>query len=200
MRVYAVAACCLLTVGTMVGSATVAAQMMSAAPAVGSIATPAAALNAQLGLIESQMMGAVQAMPAEKFGFAPSQAIFAPAQKTEFATVRTFGQQVAHVAQANYFFASLVTGQPPDAKIKDLDKLTSKDDILAALADSFTAEHKAIATLTAANAFEVIKWPEPGLATRATVAGFGIAHAFDHYGQMVEYLRMNGIVPPASAK
>jgi uncharacterized damage-inducible protein DinB len=190
-----------MAMGTMVGGTMVAAaQMMSAAPAVGSIATPAAALNAQLGLIESQMMGAVQAMPAEKFGFAPSQAIFAPAQKTEFATVRTFGQQVAHVAQANYFFASLVTGQPPDAKIKDLDKLTGKDDILAALADSFTAEHKAIATLTAANAFEVIKWPEPGLATRATVAGFGIAHAFDHYGQMVEYLRMNGIVPPASAK
>jgi hypothetical protein len=46
----------------------------------------------------------------------------------------------------------------------------------------------------------VIKWPEPGLATRATVASFGVAHAFDHYGQMVEYLRMNGIVPPASAK
>jgi|HubBroStandDraft_5_1064220.scaffolds.fasta_scaffold08800_2 uncharacterized damage-inducible protein DinB len=201
MRVYGMAGCCLLAMGTLVGGSTVAAaQMMSAAPAVGSIATPAAALNAQLGLIESQMMGAVQAMPAEKYGFAPSQAIFVPGQKAEFATVRTFGQQVAHVAQANYFFASLVTGQPPDAKIKDLDKLTSKDDIVAALADSFSALHKANATLTAANAFEVIKWPEPGLTTRSTTASFAVAHAFDHYGQMVEYLRMNGIVPPASAK
>jgi uncharacterized damage-inducible protein DinB len=201
MRVFGLAGCCLLAMGTMAGGTMVAAaQMMSAAPAVGSIATPSAALNAQLGLIETQMMGAVQAMPAEKYGFAPSAGIFASAQKTEFATVRTFGQQVTHVAQANYFFASLVTGQPPDAKIKDLDKLTGKDESVAALGDSFAAVHKAIATLTAANAFEVIKWPEPGLATRATVASFAVAHAFDHYGQMVEYLRMNGIVPPASAK
>jgi hypothetical protein len=51
-----------------------------------------------------------------------------------------------------------------------------------------------------ANAFEVIKSPEPGFATRATLAGFLISHANDHYGQMVEYLRMNGLVPPASAK
>jgi len=201
MRVYGMAACCLMAMGTLVtGTTAASAQMMSAAPAVGSIATPAAALDAQLGLIESQMMGAVKAMPAEKFAFAPSQAIFAPSQKAEFATVRTFAGQATHVAQANYFFASVVTGQQPDPKIQNVSKLTGKDDVVAALADSFAAEHKAIATLTAANAFEVIKWPEPGLATRATVAGFGIAHAFDHYGQMVEYLRMNGIVPPASAK
>jgi uncharacterized damage-inducible protein DinB len=190
--------------GTMVAGPGVAAAQMGApaaqGPAIGSIATPAAALDAQLGLIEMQMMGAVKAMPAEKYGFAPSQAIFAPGQKAEFATVRTFAQQVTHVAEANYFFASLVTGQQPDPKVREVEKLTSKDDAVAALADSFTAEHKAIATLTAANAFEVIKWPEPGLATRATVASFGVAHAFDHYGQMVEYLRMNGIVPPASAK
>ncbi len=79
-------------------------------------------------------------------------------------------------------------------------KMTKKDDVVAALAASFAFAHKAIATLTPANAFEVIKSPEPGFQTRATLAAFGIAHGFDHYGQMVEYLRMNGIVPPASAK
>ena len=79
-------------------------------------------------------------------------------------------------------------------------KLTKKDDVVAALAGSFAFAHKAIATLTPANAFEVIKSPEPGFQTRATLAAFGIAHCWDHYGQMVEYLRMNGIVPPASAK
>ena len=71
---------------------------------------------------------------------------------------------------------------------------------MAALAGSFAFAHKAIATLTPANSFEVVKLEEPGLFTRSTLAEFAVAHANDHYGQMVEYLRMNGLVPPASAK
>ncbi|HEY1159042.1 MAG TPA: DinB family protein [Terracidiphilus sp.] len=170
------------------------------APAPGSIATPAAAFDSQLSLIEEEMMGAVKAMPAEKYGFAPSAAIFVAGQGTEFATVRTFAQQATHVAEANYFFYSIVSGLKPDVDVKGVEKLTKKEDVVAALAGSFAFAHKAIATLTAANAFEVVKSPEPGFQTRATLAAFGIAHGFDHYGQLVEYLRMNGIVPPASAK
>jgi hypothetical protein len=151
-------------------------------------------------MIEHEMMGAVKAMPADKYDFAPSAAIFVPTQKTEFATVRTFAQQATHVAEANYFFASIYSGLKPDVDVRGIEKLTKKDDVVAALAGSFAFAHKAIATLTPANAFEVIKSPEPGFATRGTLAAFGVAHAFDHYGQMVEYLRMNGIVPPASAK
>jgi uncharacterized damage-inducible protein DinB len=146
------------------------------------------------------MMGAVKAMPADKFGFAPSQAIFVPGQITDFATVRTFAQQATHVAQANYFFANFVSGVKPDTDVRAIAKLTSKDDVVAALAASFSFAHKSISTLTAANAFEVVKTPEPGLQTRSTMAMFCVAHANDHYGQMVEYLRMNGIVPPASAR
>jgi len=142
----------------------------------------------------------VKAMPAEKFSFAPSAAIFVPGQATEFATVRTFAQQATHVAQANYFFAMSVGGLTPDANVAAIGKLTKKDEIVAALAASFAFTHKAIATLTPANAFEVVKIDEPGLQTRATLAQFAVSHANDHYGQMVEYLRMNGIVPPASAK
>jgi uncharacterized damage-inducible protein DinB len=59
--------------------------------------------------------------------------------------------------------------------------------------------HKALATITPENAFVTIKGAD-GMQTRATVAAFGVAHGYDHYGQIVEYLRMNGIVPPASAK
>jgi hypothetical protein len=84
--------------------------------------------------------------------------------------------------------------------MKAFAKMTSKEDAVAALGGSFAFGHKAIATLTAANAFEVLKTPEPGIQTRSTLAGFAISHANDHYGQMIEYLRMNGIVPPASAK
>jgi uncharacterized damage-inducible protein DinB len=169
-------------------------------PAAGTIITPAKALDSELGMIESEMLGAVKAMPEEKFGFVPTAAIFIPGQKTEFATVRTFSQQAAHVAEANYFFFSTVSGLKPDMDRSAIEKLTSKADVVAALAASFAFGHKAIATLTEANAFEVLKTSGLGLQTRATLSGLAIAHADDHYGQMVEYLRMNGIVPPASAK
>jgi len=192
------AACCLLGLGSMMAAGQ--AGGTASGPAAGAIAAPAAAFDSQLSIIEFEMMGAVKAMPADKFDFAPSQAIFVPGQKTEFATVRTFAQQATHVAQANYFFYSVVSGLKPDVDMEGLPKLTKKDDVVAALAGSFAFAHKAIATLTPGNAFEVVKLPEPGMWTRGTLAAFGVAHAFDHYGQMVEYLRMNGIVPPASAK
>ena len=183
------AACCLL-----------GASSLAIGQGGGQAASPADAVDSQLNIIEGEMMGAVKAMPADKYNFAPSQAIFAASQKTEYATVRTFVQEVTHVAQANYFFFSTVSGLKPDMDMRAIPKITNKDEAVAALAGSFAFGHKAIATLTAANAFEVLKTPEPGLQTKATLATFAVAHAFDHYGQMVEYLRMNGVVPPASAK
>jgi uncharacterized damage-inducible protein DinB len=189
---------CLLGFGSLV----VPAQMGSVAsgPAPGTVASPAKAFEAQLNVVEGEMMSAVKAMPADKFGFAPSAAIFVPGQKTEFATVRTFAQQATHVAEANYSFYGAVSGLKAGVDTNAMQRLTRKEDVVAALAGSFAFAHKALATLTPTNAFEVIKSPEPGLQTRATLAEFGVGHAWDHYGQMVEYLRMNGIVPPASAK
>jgi uncharacterized damage-inducible protein DinB len=169
--------------------------------AVGSKVSPAKAFDSQLSLIESEMMGAVKAMPAEKFGFAPSAEIFAPSQKPDYLSpdnkgVRSFGAMVAHIAQANYYFGGALSGLKPDVDVKAIGSLTDKDKLVAALAASFDFLHKAIGTMTAQNAFESVK----GTQTRASLAGFAIAHGFDHYGQLVEYLRMNGIVPPASAK
>jgi uncharacterized damage-inducible protein DinB len=191
--------CWLLSISSLTALAQMGGSTASA-PAVGSTATPSAAFDSQLSLIENQMMGAVKAMPAEKFGFAPSAALFVPSQKTDFDKVRTFAQQATHVAEANYFFYNVVSGLKPDVDVKGIEKLTSKDEVVAALAGSFAFAHKAIATITPSNSFEVIKSPEPGFQTRATLASFGVAHAFDHYGQMVVYLRMNGIIPPASAR
>jgi DinB superfamily len=198
MHVRLLAAFCLLSLGSLAAHP----QMGSTpkGPAPGSFATPAQAFDSQLSVIEDEMMSAVKAMPADKFDFAPSTAIFAPGQTTEFASVRTFAQQATHVAEANYFFYFIVSGIKPDVDQQAITKLIKKDDVVAALAGSFAYAHKAIATLTPANSFQVIKSPEPGFQTRATLASFGISHAYDHYGQMVEYLRMNGIVPPASAK
>lgn len=167
---------------------------------------PAKSYDSVLTLFEGEFMGVAKAMPAEKYGFAPSAAIFVPTQKTDYLSpdnkgVRTFGQMVAHVAQANYFFASLVSGTKPDVDIKAIASMKDKEQLVAAAQGSFDAAHKAIATLTTQNAFEGVTYKPLGAdATRASVAGFIVAHGFDHYGQLVEYLRMNGIIPPASEK
>ena len=125
----------MMAVGLVLGASSLAAtaQMAMGAdsgPAAGTIATPAKAVDSQLSLIESEMMGAVKAMPAEKFGFAPSAAIFVPGQTTQFATVRTFAQQATHVAEANYYFYMTVSGLKPDVDVPGLAKLTKKEDVV----------------------------------------------------------------------
>ncbi len=187
--VLALAACC---------ATGMKAQMGTAAPKIpaGTMVDPGKSLDGLLTIYEGQIMGAVNAMPADKFDFAPSQAIFKTEQTTSYDKVRTFGQMVAHVAQANFYFFSTLGGAKPDADMKAAGTITSKDDTVKALAASFAYAHKQLATLTAANAFASVKDDQ----TKASMAAFGIAHMCDHYGQLVEYLRMNGIVPPASAK
>ncbi|HEY6373915.1 MAG TPA: DinB family protein [Edaphobacter sp.] len=174
------------------------AQMSNATPkdAPGAMVEPSKSLDSLLKIYESEMMGAVNAMPADKYDFAPSQAIFKPEQATKYDGVRTFGQMVGHVAQANYYFYGSLGGGKPDVDVKAIGSMTSKEDLVKALAASFAYAHKQIATMTPANAFASVKDDQ----TKASMVAFGIAHGFDHYGQLVEYLRMNGIVPPASAK
>jgi uncharacterized damage-inducible protein DinB len=187
--VLALAACCVTAAR---------AQMGAAAPKVapGTIIEPGKSLDALLTIYQGQIMDAVNAMPAAKFDFAPSSAIFKGEQTTSYDKVRTFGQMVAHVAQANYYFFGTLGGAKPDVDMKAMGAMTSKEDTVKALAASFAYGHKQLATLTAANAFASVKDDM----TKASMAAFGIAHMCDHYGQLVEYLRMNGIVPPASEK
>ncbi len=196
MRMRLLLACAVVGVGCMTASGQMGVPVPAAA--AGTPVEPSAALNVMLTVYEHDAMGVVKTMPAEKYGFAPSSAIFAPGQGAEFATVRTFAQQVAHVAQANYYFFSLVSGQKPDADVKAIGSMTKKDDLVAAFAGSIAFGHKALHSITAANAFDTIKGAD-GMNTRATLAAFAVAHGYDHYGQMAEYLRMNGLVPPSSA-
>jgi len=164
--------------------------------AAGTMIEPSKSFDALLKIYEDEMMGLVNAMPADKYSFAPSAAIFKADQGVKYDGVRTFGAMVGHVAQANYFFYSAVGGVKPTVDVKAIGSLTSKDDLVKALAASFAYGHQQIATLTAANAFASTKDDQ----TKASTVAFGIAHGFDHYGQLAEYLRMNGIVPPASQK
>jgi uncharacterized damage-inducible protein DinB len=179
------------------------AQTGQTAPKVpaGTIIDPGKSMDGLLKIYEEEIMGAVNAMPGEKYSFAPSAAIFKEDQKVDYLSpenkgVKTFGQTVGHVAQANYFFFGISWGAKPDADVKAMGSMTSKEDTVKALAGSFAYAHKQLATLTAANAFASVKDDS----TRTSMAAFGIAHMCDHYGQLVEYLRMNGIVPPASQK
>lgn len=179
------------------------AQNGQSAPKVpaGTMIDPGKSMDGLLTIYESQIVGAVKAMPADKYSFAPSAAIFVPSQKVDYLSpndkgVRTFGQMVAHIAQANYYFFGITWGAKPDADVKAMGSMTSKEDTVKALESSFAYAHKQLATLTAANAFASVKDDS----TRTSMAAFGIAHMCDHYGQLAEYLRMNGIVPPASQK
>src|SRR5579871_673284 len=136
-----------------------------------------------------------QAKPEEKFNFSPENLKI---EGSDYKGVRTFAVEARHIATANYFFWSAITGDKLPEGIKDgngPEALKSKAEIVKFLKDSFVLGHKAVATLTTDNLLEPLgqrKTPRIQLATSP------IAHAFDHYGQMVEYLRMNGIVPPAS--
>jgi hypothetical protein len=164
--------------------------------APGTMIEPAKSFDGMLSSFEEEMVPLAKAMPAEKYDFAPSATIFAAGQGTEYTGVSTFRAMVLHVAAANYFYGSTLSGMKPDVDVKGLAQIKDKDKAVEALTASFAFAHKAIGTLTVQNAFESVR----GTQTRASVAGGLVAHAFDHYGQLVEYLRMNGIVPPASRK
>ena len=163
----------------------------------GKAMAPAKALDTMLSAFEEEVMAAAEAMPADKYGFAPSAATFAAESPAKFATVRTFAAELTHLASANYYFMSRLTPGTPPAAMKTLSALKTKDEIVPALKASFAYAHAQVATVTAANAFNTIEGVD-GMHTPATVAAFTVAHGYDHYGQMMEYLRMNGVVPPGS--
>lgn len=153
----------------------------------------AAANDTMLTVFEQQFMGVAKAMPAEKYNFSPAS-LAIPGAKYD--AVRTFADEVRHVAQANFYFYGAVSGMKPTADVKAIGTLKTKDEIVAALAASFAFGHKALTTLTPATEGEPLDIDR--LKTKGTVAAFAVAHGFDHYGQMVEYLRMNGVTPPGS--
>ena len=164
------------------GSLTAFAQQgkPAAAPTIASV------MEAQLKVVESQWVPAAEAMPEDKYDFAP------PVTLGEFKGVRTFGEEVKHVALANTFFFHDPTKPLVDNRA-DFAKLKTKAEIVKTLKDSFALAHTYVDAITADNAFLMT-----ANGTRAGTASQGLAHLNDHYGQMVVYLRMNGIVPPAS--
>ena len=144
--------------------------------------------------LESEFVPAAEAMPEEKYSFAPTNG--------EFKGVRTFAQQIKHVAAVNYELGAALLEQKPPVDIGEESgpaSIKSKAEILKYLKDSFAYVHKAIATINESNLAGTVRSPfGEGWVSRLGLASAVSSHGYDHYGQMVEYLRMNGIVPPAS--
>ncbi|HEV8046372.1 MAG TPA: DinB family protein [Terriglobales bacterium] len=156
--------------------------------------TVAQVLDHAVGGVESEFVSAADAMPEDKYSFAPTNG--------EFKGVRTFAEQVKHVAAVNYMVgADILDEKPPvdPGGENGPDTVKTKADIMKFLKDSFSYVHKATATINEGNLLNPIKSPfGSGMTTRLGMSTLIVGHCFDHYGQMVEYLRLNGIIPPAS--
>jgi uncharacterized damage-inducible protein DinB len=160
--------------------------------------TIASAIDREISIVEKELIDAAEAMPEGKFDFSPEKLNISG---SNYKGVRTFGQQLKHVAASNYLIWSPITGEKAPDTVNDgkgPDNMTAKVDIIKYLKDSFAFGHKAVATLNASNIVQPISSSSGRPTTRLFLATFAAAHAFDHYGQLVEYLRMNGIIPPAS--
>jgi uncharacterized damage-inducible protein DinB len=154
------------------------------------------ALQVLAKLAEKVIVSAADGMPADKYGFAPTDG--------EFKGVRTFGQMVKHLSATNYILAAAALGQEPAADAGDElgpEAVRTKAEILNYLKGSFAYLDKAVDAIgqkTAPVRSSPISPLKSTEATRLALVVESLVHAFDHYGQMVEYLRMNGVVPPAS--
>lgn len=151
-------------------------------------------LDRTVSNLERDFVPAAEAMPEDKYGFAPTNG--------EFKGVRNFAQEVKHVAAVNYELGAALLEEKPPVDVGDEAgpaSVVTKAEVLKYLLDSFVYVHKAVQTVNDKNLVQTVKSPfGEGSVTRLGLATTVAWHGFDHYGQMVEYLRMNGVVPPAS--
>ena len=155
-----------------------------------------AVLDRGLSSVEKEFVDLADAMPEGKFTFVPTNG--------EFKTVRNFAQQLKHVAAVNYVIGASVLGEKPPVDTggeNGPENLKSKAEVMKFVRDSFEYAHRATKGINENNLLEPIKAPfGSATTTRLAMATLVTNHIFDHYGQLVVYLRMNGIVPPASRR
>jgi len=151
--------------------------------------------DGQLSMIEHDLVPLAEAMPADKYSFAPTHG--------EFKGVRTFGQQVGHIAAVMYLVSATTLGEKNPSESGEGEngpsKLKTKDDYVNYLKAAIAYGHKAMQSLTSQNLTGMVKSAFGNeQVPRVSMATVTVWHTFDHYGQMVVYARMNGIIPPAS--
>jgi uncharacterized damage-inducible protein DinB len=173
-----------------------AARTFDDVKSAGKMSALAEAMDREISGLEKQFVAVAEAMPADKFDATPESMGVHGA----FRGVRSFGEQVKHVAADNFAIWAPVGGEPERAGINAPNgpaEMKSREEILKFLKESFAYSHKAVAGLTSENQLGLVKFRGSEV-TRMSLVILGLTHATDHYGQMVEYLRMNGVVPPGS--
>ncbi|MCM3877454.1 MAG: DinB family protein [Thermoanaerobaculia bacterium] len=136
------------------------------------------------GGVKAILLRSAEKMPEENYGFKPTD------------TVRSFGQVVGHVADAQYIFCSIVRGETnPALKIEQTK--TSKADLVAALKDAFAYCDKAYDSMTDASAVQMVNLHGGDTPKMGALATNNV-HTIEHYGNLITYLRMKNIVPPTS--
>jgi uncharacterized damage-inducible protein DinB len=145
-------------------------------------------------MIEKSLVPLAETMPADKYDYKPTIGAFKEA--------RTFGEQLKHVACANFaFFNEIEKKTPPEhCETGGSNPARTKAEIVAYLRESFDYAKRVLAQMTATNALDAAGGPYGGQSTRLGLTTLAVWHASDHYGQLVMYLRMNGLVPPASQR
>jgi len=143
-----------------------------------------------LSWTEGQFLSVAEAMPEAKYSFIPTAG--------NFEGVRSFAEQVKHIACANFGFFNEIEGKTPPEHCEKGGpaKAKTKAELLKYLRDSFDYGNRVLATINPQNALDRVEGPYAGPNTRLGIAVAAVWHIADHYGQLVEYLRMNGIVPP----
>jgi len=135
-------------------------------------------------IFSHNVVAGAEKMPEENYSFQPTP------------EVRTFGQLVGHIADANNMFCGIVLGEPRSSVSIEKTK-TAKADLIQALQDSVAHCNKAYDGMTDAHGAELVKFMGRDI-PKLTVLSLNTAHTDEHYGNMVTYLRMKGIVPPSS--
>jgi uncharacterized damage-inducible protein DinB len=150
----------------------------------------AESVGGSLSWTEGQFLSVAEAMPEDKYSFVPTAG--------EFKGVRSFAEQVKHVACANFAFFNEIEGKTPPEHCEKggPSPARTKAELIKYLRDSFDYGNRILATINAQNALARVDGPYAGPNTRLGIAVTAVWHIADHYGQIVEYLRMNGIVPP----
>src|ERR1700761_3641873 len=163
------------------GASKAAAPAAKPAPPAPSVS---GAIDGQIKIIEAEITGAAEAMPEDKYNFTPAGLNI---QGSDYKGVRTFAEEVKHVATANYMFWGPITGDPMPAGTagpNGPDNIKTTADIVKYLKSSYALGHKAANMLTAENAVSTVSIPmlSPNPISKLFVATFGVAHGFDHYG------------------
>jgi len=195
LRVLAILIMCGVALSAVGKSATPQNSATTPAAQPGDIPKSIAeSVSGTLQFVEGDFLGLAEAMPEDKYSFIPTVG--------RFDGVRSFGEQVKHVACAQFAFFNEFEGKKPpdDCEKGGHDPAKTKAELIKYLKDSFDYSNRVLAMVTAKNALDRVEGRYAGPNTKLGISVIAVWHITDHYGQLVEYLRLNGIVPPSTQK